>query len=47
MKLKYRVEVYEDPEEPEVWIAQVPAVPVVITNGDGREEALIRVQEAL
>ncbi len=47
MKLRYRVEVYEDPEESGVWIAEVPSVKGVITDGDSREEALANAQEAL
>ncbi|MBF6593650.1 MAG: type II toxin-antitoxin system HicB family antitoxin [Thermaceae bacterium] len=47
MKLRYRVEVYEDPEEPGVWLAKVPSVDGVYSDGDSREEALANVQEAL
>ncbi|MBO1436967.1 MAG: type II toxin-antitoxin system HicB family antitoxin [Meiothermus sp.] len=47
MKLRYRVEVFEDPEEPGVWLARVPSVAGVFSDGDSREEALANVQEAL
>jgi predicted RNase H-like HicB family nuclease len=47
MKLQYRVEVYEDPEEPGVWLAKVPAVDGVFSDGDSPQEALRNVQEAL
>lgn len=47
MKRRYWVRVYEDPEEPGVWLAEVPAVPGVHSDGDTREEAIGNVLEAL
>lgn len=47
MKLRYRVELYEDPEEPGVWIAKIPSVKGVYSDGYSCEEALIHVREAL
>jgi predicted RNase H-like HicB family nuclease len=43
----YRVELYEDPEEPGVWIAKIPSVKGVYSDGYSCEEALIHVREAL
>ena len=47
MNRKYWIHVYEDPEEPGVWIGEVPSVGGVISDGDSREEAISRTLEAL
>ncbi len=44
---RYWIRVYPDPEEPGVWLAEVPAVYGVRSDGDSREEAIRNVQEAL
>ncbi|MFZ8813210.1 MAG: type II toxin-antitoxin system HicB family antitoxin [Thermus aquaticus] len=44
---RYWIRVYPDPEEPGVWLAEVPAVPGVRPDGDTREEAIQNVLEAL
>lgn len=40
---RYWIRVHRDPEEPGVWLAEVPAVPGVRSHGDTRQD----VQEAL
>lgn len=47
MKFRYAVQLFQDPEQPEVWVAKVPAVPGVYSDGDTKEEALRNAQEAL
>ncbi|APD09046.1 MULTISPECIES: type II toxin-antitoxin system HicB family antitoxin [Thermus] len=44
---RYWIRVYPDPDEPGVWLAEVPAVPGVRSDGDTREEAIRNAQEAL
>lgn len=46
MKLGFCVEVFEDPEEPGVWLARIPSVDGVFSDGGSREEAWANVQKA-
>jgi len=47
MKRKYWIHIYQDPEEPGVWIGEVPGVRGVISDGDSKEEAIANTLEAL
>ncbi|WP_243029161.1 type II toxin-antitoxin system HicB family antitoxin [Thermus albus] len=44
---RYWIRVYPDPNEPGVWLAEVPSVYGVRSDGDSREEAIRNAQEAL